>query len=94
MARFPTRRNKLLRRIVIILLLWLTYQFFSGLWVIWKLYRTQRGLEADISRFRALEVYYRTQRKIYRDPYWIDYIAREKLGMVRPRERYIRILPK
>ena len=82
-----------MRRILLLLVLWLIYQIFSGLWGIWRLYTTSRALEADISRFRALEAYYRFQDELYNDPSWIEYIARERLAMVRPRERFIRIIP-
>ncbi len=77
-----------------IIVAWFLYQILSGVFTIWKLRKMETGLQADIARLRALEVYYRTQQQIYNDPEWIEFIAREKLGMVRPGEKLIRIVPK
>ena len=76
-----------------IVILWLLYQLVSGLWTIWKLKKMESGLEAEISRLRALEIYYSKQKELYSDPEWIEFVARERLGMVRPGDRLIRLLP-
>lgn len=76
-----------------IIVLWFLYQLVSGLWTIWKLKKMESGLEAEISRLRALEIYYSKQKELYNDPEWIEFVARERLGMVRPGDRLIRLLP-
>jgi len=77
----------------LIIVLWFLYQLVSGLWTIWKLKKMESGLEAEISRLRALEIYYSKQKELYNDPEWIEFVARERLGMVRPGDRLIRLLP-
>jgi len=49
-------------------------------------------IEEKIAELKALENYYLARSELLKDPKWIEFIARERLGMVMPNDKLVRIL--
>ncbi|HID10386.1 MAG TPA: septum formation initiator family protein [Candidatus Latescibacteria bacterium] len=89
--------RKFRRFLVLALALFGLYFVFGehGLWRIWKLKRRARALKEEVVRIEAKRRALEEEKKKLEegDPEYIEKLARERYGMVKPGERVYIVLP-
>jgi len=90
-------RRRFGRFLLVLLALFGLYFVFGehGLWHIWKLKRQARELKEEVARIEAKRKALEEEKKKLEegDPEYIEKLARERYGMVKPGERIYIVLP-
>ncbi|RKZ00406.1 MAG: hypothetical protein DRQ10_04280 [Candidatus Hydrothermota bacterium] len=84
--------KKLRNRLILIFAVWFLYYFLNSSIALYKLHKREKMIEEKIAELKALENYYLARSELLKDPKWIEFIARERLGMVMPNDKLVRIL--